>query len=185
MLRPTRDHASSLKVLCVCCGRKLGDGKLRPVKEAWEPVIAKYVPGFSLGQTGEVGELEGFFKVLAGHKVLCLRGWLSLQFPSGEGGRSGGVSHCPPVVRWLTLESRLPGFVSTSARLCSTSVLVSQWSYTPRTGPAARPAQHQVESSRSSVCAVSPNMTKNYLKQRSPRSVTIRRKSMSSWSTMG
>ena len=49
MPRTTRDHAGSLKALCVCCGRKPGDGKLRPVKEAWEPALAKFVPGFSVG----------------------------------------------------------------------------------------------------------------------------------------
>ena len=50
MPRPKRDHSSSLKALCVCCGRKPpGDGNLRSIKEEWVPAIAKFVPGFSTG----------------------------------------------------------------------------------------------------------------------------------------
>ena len=48
MPRAKRDHNCSLKVLCCCCGRKPGDGKVRPVKEEMEPAISKFIPGYTL-----------------------------------------------------------------------------------------------------------------------------------------
>lgn len=50
MPRQKRDHSNSLKALCCSCGRKPPrDGNLRSVRKAWEPALAKCVPGFKVG----------------------------------------------------------------------------------------------------------------------------------------